>query len=248
MTEVTADGKIIPDVAESFESSPDAKQWVFRLRKGVEFHNGKSLDAADVIASFNYHRGPESKSAAKPLLADVGDIKADGKDTVIFTLANGNADFPYVAYDFHIPIMPAADGKVDWQSGIGTGPYTKASYEPGVRFEGKRFANYHRETYFDEIEVLSIVDVAARMNALISGEADFSDRADLKTLPMVNDAAKVLDDPSINVVIELIGGLEPARTFILKALASGSTLRIWLCNVAASQPTLMAGGGPPAFS
>jgi homoserine dehydrogenase len=44
---------------------------------------------------------------------------------------------------------------------------------------------------------------------------------DLAALPMVNDAAKVLDDPSINVVIELVGGLEPARTFILKALAAG---------------------------
>jgi homoserine dehydrogenase len=44
---------------------------------------------------------------------------------------------------------------------------------------------------------------------------------DLATLPMVNDAAKVLDDPSIHVVIELVGGLEPARTFILKALAAG---------------------------
>ena len=44
---------------------------------------------------------------------------------------------------------------------------------------------------------------------------------DLAALPMVNDAAKVLGDPSINVVIELVGGLEPARTFILKALAAG---------------------------
>jgi len=44
---------------------------------------------------------------------------------------------------------------------------------------------------------------------------------DLKVLPMVNDAARVLDDPSIHVVIELVGGLEPARTFILKALAAG---------------------------
>jgi homoserine dehydrogenase len=44
---------------------------------------------------------------------------------------------------------------------------------------------------------------------------------DLAALPMVNDAARVLGDPSINVVIELIGGLEPARTFILKALAAG---------------------------
>jgi homoserine dehydrogenase len=44
---------------------------------------------------------------------------------------------------------------------------------------------------------------------------------DMAALPMVNDAAKVLADPSIHVVIELIGGLEPARTFILKALAAG---------------------------
>ena len=44
---------------------------------------------------------------------------------------------------------------------------------------------------------------------------------DLAALPMVNDAAKVIADPSIHVVIELVGGLEPARTFILKALAAG---------------------------
>jgi homoserine dehydrogenase len=44
---------------------------------------------------------------------------------------------------------------------------------------------------------------------------------DLAALPMVNDAARVLADPSVHVVIELIGGLEPARTFILKALAAG---------------------------
>jgi homoserine dehydrogenase len=43
----------------------------------------------------------------------------------------------------------------------------------------------------------------------------------LSTLPMVGDAARLLDDPSIHVVVELIGGLEPARTFILRALAAG---------------------------
>ncbi len=44
---------------------------------------------------------------------------------------------------------------------------------------------------------------------------------DLKALPMTADANRVLGDPSIPVVVELIGGLEPARTFILKALAAG---------------------------
>src|SRR5688572_16905008 len=44
---------------------------------------------------------------------------------------------------------------------------------------------------------------------------------DLGALPMVGDAARVLDDPSIQIVVELVGGLEPARTFILRALAAG---------------------------
>jgi homoserine dehydrogenase len=44
---------------------------------------------------------------------------------------------------------------------------------------------------------------------------------DIRALPMVGDAARVLDDPSIHVVVELVGGLEPARTFILRALAAG---------------------------
>jgi homoserine dehydrogenase len=44
---------------------------------------------------------------------------------------------------------------------------------------------------------------------------------DIHSLPMVGDAGRVLDDPSIHVVVELVGGLEPARTFILRALAAG---------------------------
>jgi len=44
---------------------------------------------------------------------------------------------------------------------------------------------------------------------------------DLSALPMTGDAAKVLSDPRVHVVIELVGGLEPARTFILRALAAG---------------------------
>jgi homoserine dehydrogenase len=44
---------------------------------------------------------------------------------------------------------------------------------------------------------------------------------DIASLPMTNDAARVLADPAVDIVIELVGGLEPARTFILKALGAG---------------------------
>src|SRR6185503_4407460 len=44
---------------------------------------------------------------------------------------------------------------------------------------------------------------------------------DLARLPMVADAGRLLDDPQVRIVVELMGGLEPARTFILRALAAG---------------------------
>ena len=185
LTEVDAKGRIIPDLAESFEPGDDAKTWVFKLRKGATFHNGKTVTPADVIASFRHHMGKDSKSAAKSYVDAIADIKADG-DKVVFKLSGGNADFPYIASDYHIPIMPAKDdGTVDWQSGIRTGPYVLDKWEPGVRATMKRNPNYYRDTWFDEVTATVIADVAARTNALNSGEIDYMDRCDLKTLKML---------------------------------------------------------------
>src|SRR4029453_710255 len=89
LTEVPPSGQLASELAETIEPSDDAKSWVFKLRKGVTFHNGKTLDADDVIASFNYHRAPDSKSAAKAILSGVTDIRTDGKETVIVTLTEG---------------------------------------------------------------------------------------------------------------------------------------------------------------
>jgi ABC-type transport system substrate-binding protein len=90
-------------VAESWDASDDAVQWTFKIRQGVEFHNGKTLDAADVAASINHHRGEESKSAAKPIVDPITDIKVDGKDTVVFTLQA-------------TPTSPSRSATITWRS------------------------------------------------------------------------------------------------------------------------------------
>ena len=68
LTEITPDNVVGPELAESYEASADAATWTLKLRKGAEFHNGKSFEADDVVASLNHHRGEDSKSAAKALL------------------------------------------------------------------------------------------------------------------------------------------------------------------------------------
>jgi peptide/nickel transport system substrate-binding protein len=182
---------VVPNLAESFEPSDDAKSWIYKLRKGVTFHNGKSLTADDVVATYNYHRGPDSKSAAKSALATIADVKADGPDTVIFTLTGGSADFPYITSDYHLPIFPAQEGKIDWSGGVGAGPYVLDKFDPGVRATFKRNPNYHGTAYFDEVEQLVIGDVSARTNALIAGDIDFMDRCDLKTIGLLKRNAEL---------------------------------------------------------
>ena len=198
LTELLPDGGLGPELAESWEPSADAKTWTFKLRKDVEFHNGKTLEASDVIASLNHHRGEDSKSGAKGVVEPIAEMKADGKHVLVVTLREGNADFPFVLNDYHLAIVPGnADGKIEATSGIGCGAYVLQSFEPGVRSEFKRHANNYREEYgrFDEGELLAIADVAARTNALITDEVDVIDRLDIKTLHLLkrNKNVKIME-------------------------------------------------------
>ena len=74
------DGDVVGELAESWEVSPDATEWVFKLRKGVEFHDGKTLDAEDVVHSINVHRGEDSRSIGAGLVTAIDEVKSDGKN------------------------------------------------------------------------------------------------------------------------------------------------------------------------
>ena len=182
LTEVDTKGDITPGLAESYEPSNGAKTWAVRIRKGVTFHNGKDFTTADVIASVRHHMRPGTKSALKSVVAQIEDVKADG-DNAVFTLKGGNADFPYVLSEHRLTMMPAKDnGEADWESGIGTGPYVLETFKPGQITSGKRNPSYFRDTWFDHVDILSVVDPTARTNALLSGQIDYMDRVDAKTL------------------------------------------------------------------
>lgn len=197
LTEINHKSEVIPAIAESWEAADGAKTWRFKIRRDVEFHNGRTVTPKDIVASMNHHRGEESKSASKPYFKSTQDIKIDG-DYVIFTLDSGNADFPFLMADYHIPICPANDdGTMDWQSGLGSGGYMLKDFEPGVRAHGVRFPNYWKEgrAHFDEVRWLGIADVSARTNALTTGEIDAMNRCDLKTVHLLkrNSDVEVLD-------------------------------------------------------
>ena len=183
LTHIDSDGKLKGDLAESYESS-DAQTWVFNLRKGVEFHNGKTMTSADVVASYEHHGGENSKSAAKGLLTAVKSVKADGPNTVVFELETPNGDFPYIVSDYHISIRPEGD----MTSGVGTGPYVIEDWEPGVHSKLNRNPNYFKSdrAHFDRIEMTSIIDTTARQNAIMNGDVDCADKIAYNTVSLLS--------------------------------------------------------------
>jgi peptide/nickel transport system substrate-binding protein len=188
LTHIDSDGVLKGDLAESYESS-DAQTWVFNLRKGVEFHNGKTLTAADVVATMEHHGGEGSKSAANGLLSPVKSVKADGANTVVFELETPNADFPFIISDYHISIRPEGD----MTSGVGTGPYVIDEWEPGVHSKLNRNPNYFKSdrAHFDRIEMTSIIDTTARQNAIMNGDVDLADKVDLKTVALLGRSSNL---------------------------------------------------------
>jgi peptide/nickel transport system substrate-binding protein len=172
----------VPELAEGWDPSPDAAQWTFKLRKGVEFHHGKTLEAEDVVFSINHHRGKDSKSGAKGIVDAIEEIKTDGKQTVVFKLKEGNADFPFIMSDYHLTIVPSGTKGADWEKGIGTGGYILDSNEPGYRTFTKRNPNYWKQgrAHFDEVETIGIPDVTERVVALHRGQIDAMNRFELK--------------------------------------------------------------------
>lgn len=160
-----------PQLAEEF-STKDAQTWVFKLRKGVTFHNGKPLTPADVVFSMMRHKDPANASRAKVLADQFESVTATGPNEVTFRLTAPNADLPVILGTYHFHIVP--DGTTNFAAGIGTGPFKVKEFKPGERSIAVRNDNYWKPNrpYLDEIELVGISDESARVNALLSGQLD----------------------------------------------------------------------------
>ena len=156
-------------LAESIESD-DRTLWRIKLRSGVEFHDGKTLTAADVVYSLMRHKDPAVGSKIKPIAEQFADIKASDAREVQIRLTSPNADLPAILADSHLLII--RDGTTDFRTANGTGPFRLKQFNPGVRTLAVRSANSWQSgrPYLDEIELIGIPDESARVNALLSGD------------------------------------------------------------------------------
>lgn len=185
LVDVNEKGEIDFRVAEELSSNADATEWKFKIRQGIEFHDGKTLTAEDVVATLKRHTDENAQSGALGIVQGISEMIAEG-DMVTLKLASGNADLPFLMADYHLIIQPG--GGVDNPSaGIGSGAYKVVVNEPGVRHGFERHANYWDQSvaHADQVEILVINDNTARTAAIQSGQIHMMNRVDPKIVELL---------------------------------------------------------------
>ncbi len=190
LTRLQDDLSYQPELAEEVLSNDDATEWTFKLRKGVEFHNGKEMTADDVVYSMNRHVGEKSVSTGSTLFSMVERWEKVNKYEARAILNSPNGDLPIALGTFQFKIIP--DGWTDFRNPVGTGPFKVKEFKPGVRCVGARNENFWEEgAYLDELEHFAITDPVARLNALFAGDVDAIAKVPPKALEKIGSQAGI---------------------------------------------------------
>jgi len=176
---------LVPALATSYETK-DNKVWIFHLRKGVKFHNGREMTAEDVKQNFDWRiNTPKGWKPVKyrELIKGLKKAEVIDKYTVKVTLEDAFAPLLGILTWSLRAIVPPEEvekwgGKFSFHP-VGTGPYKIAEIKPKEKVVLERFDGYWGpRPYIDRLEFKFIRSNEARMIALQKGEIDFAQLQD----------------------------------------------------------------------
>jgi len=181
-------------LAESWQFQ--GNKWVFKLRKGIKFHNGATLTSKDVAFSIEKMRDEKGGSLQAPNFKDVTEIQTPDDQTVIFVTKQPFAVFLDRLENRFIVSKEAVEKSGDpwYQNLIGTGPYRFVSHQRGGNMVFTRNDEYWGgKAAIKEVVFRKVTEEAARLAALESGQADF-----INNIP-VHEVARLQRHPRVRI-------------------------------------------------
>lgn len=177
LVDVDEDLNVIPELAESWDQ-PDETTYVFHLRKGVKFHNGREMTATDVVYSFERILSPDLGALGNSgnYFNMISSMEAVDDYTVKFVLSSINAPFLANLSSTYASIVckeVVEENKGDiLRADAGTGPYTLGEWVPDNRVVLNGVKDFYLEGQptFDSIEYYVMTDMSARLAALRTGQ------------------------------------------------------------------------------
>ena len=171
-----AEYEIEPAVAESVTPNADNTQWTIRLRDGVEFHNGKTVTAEDVMFSLARVTDPKNTGSGGTELATILELnnsKIVDPTTILLQLNSPYAVLDQLLAEYTVGIIPT---DFDVANPVGTGPFALPAFVPGQLSRIVRHDNYwDGPAWVDELFIYDFADDAAKVNALLAGQVQSVD-------------------------------------------------------------------------
>ncbi|MFB7967207.1 ABC transporter substrate-binding protein [Streptomyces rubiginosohelvolus] len=160
-------------------SNPDPTTWVYDLRAGVRFHDGRTMTADDVVHSLGRQRNPDNAAAWAQVFQNVTAVTRTGPLQVTVKLKKPDSQFPqYMATAAGVVASKAGVEKAGRDYGTTgglacSGPYELGAWHKGQSIELDRFDDYWgTRAKAGRVEFRFLTDPSARTNALLSGEVD----------------------------------------------------------------------------
>ncbi|QDY80298.1 ABC transporter substrate-binding protein [Streptomyces qinzhouensis] len=160
-------------------TNPSPTTWVYDLRAGVRFHDGRTMTADDVVFSLGRQTDPENAAAWAQNFQNVASVRATGPLQVTVRLKKPDSQFPqYMATAAGVVAsragVEAAGEDYGTSGGLAcTGPFTLGEWQKGQRLELRRFDGYHGPcAKAGRVVFRFLTDPAARTNAMLSGDVD----------------------------------------------------------------------------
>ncbi|RKQ33773.1 ABC transporter substrate-binding protein [Kocuria tytonis] len=193
--------ELVPRLAESATSQDGGRAWVFRLRKGVTFHDGRPLTSKEVVSTFKRITDPKDPKTGAAGLALLKRTVAVDEHTVRFELAEPDAMFVDSTAQNSMGIVPT---DYDPKKPVGTGAFRLGEFEPGQLTVLKANPDYwDGKPYLDEVHLLNFNDQDALVNALLSTQVDVVGQLPLAMIDVVNT------DPRLHTVVSQTGNWLP---------------------------------------
>lgn len=178
----------VPHLAEGHTMAEGGRRYTITLRKGVRFHNGKDLTAADAAASMM--RWGRLHTTGKTMFKSIEAVEAKDAHTLVIHLKEPSGSLLYALASPYLAIHPKsvvdAAGDQPVKELVGTGPFRFVEHRPDRHLRLARFKDYtarteppdghagKRTAWVDEIHFLPVPEVAVRLAGIESGEYHFA--------------------------------------------------------------------------
>ncbi|MBM3599059.1 MAG: ABC transporter substrate-binding protein [Alphaproteobacteria bacterium] len=208
LTAIDKDLRIGPSLAESWTVSPDGKTYIFKLRRGVTFHNGAAMEGADVASSLKRVLAKEIASPLSSRLAAVDAINAPDAATVEVKLKEPSA--PLLTSLATIAIVPRGfetDKDSLQKQPIGTGPFKFGEWQPNSFIALTRHDKYWRQGMpkLATVKFNIVPESATRQVGITSGQYAMLPNIDPATALQLKGRPNVQLQETLELAYTLIG-------------------------------------------